>query len=190
MWEKPGLWGLTAVSPIAQEKHLLDAWASSPEIHQRYFGAYCNWTGTLERGDRRMCLERVDRALCFIEAGRVSRASTWSRQAEFLFVLSPEGAGVDCHRTWEALLLGCIPIVKRSAVSELLVRLPALIVEDWEQVRRPMLEDFVSGLSRKTFDYSVLFRDTWTRRIHGLPPSGPLEFSHADFRRAMTRTTG
>ena len=27
------------------------------------------------------------------------------------FVLSPPGHGLDCHRTWEAILLGAIPIV-------------------------------------------------------------------------------
>ena len=190
MWEKPGFWGLTAVSPLAQEHQLLDTWAHSPEPHHRYLAAYCNWTATLDRGDRRACLERVDRSVCFIEAAPVSRASTWSRQAEFLFVLSPEGAGIDCHRTWEALLLGCIPIVKRSLVSELLVRLPAMIVDDWGQVRRETLANFVNDVNRKTFDFAPLFRETWMRRIHGLPRSRTLELSYPDFRRAITRTTG
>ena len=27
------------------------------------------------------------------------------------FVLSPPGNGLDCHRTWEALLMGAVPIV-------------------------------------------------------------------------------
>jgi hypothetical protein len=190
MWEKPGFWGVTAVSPIAQERHLLDTWARSPEANQRYLAAYCNWTTTLDRGDRRTCLEKVDRSVCFTEAASVTRASTWSRQAEFLFVLSPEGAGIDCHRTWEALLLGCVPIVKRSEVSELLVRLPALIVDDWAQVRRDTLENFINEVNQKTFDFAPLFRETWMRRIHRLPPSRPLELSYPDFRRIMTRTTG
>jgi hypothetical protein len=190
MWERPGLWGLTQVSPLAQERQMLDTWARSPEIQHRYLAAYCNWLGTLDRGDRRDCFERIDRSMLFVEKGHIPRASTWSRQAEVLFVVSPEGAGVDCHRTWEALLLGCIPIVKRSLVSELLVRLPVLIVDDWAQVRRETLESFMSDFGRKTFDYSNLFRETWMRKIHGLPPLGPLEFSYADFRRLMTRTTG
>jgi hypothetical protein len=106
------------------------------------------------------------------------------------FVVSPEGAGFDCHRTWEALLLGCIPIVKRSLVTDLLERLPVLIVDEWAQVRRERLQSFLVELGRKTFDYSNLFREVWMRRIHALPPHGPLEFSYADFRRLMTRTTG
>ena len=30
---------------------------------------------------------------------------------KYTFILSPAGIGLDCHRTWEALCLGCIPIV-------------------------------------------------------------------------------
>jgi len=34
------------------------------------------------------------------------------------FTLSPPGNGEDCHRTWEALYLGSIPVVKRSVMTE------------------------------------------------------------------------
>jgi hypothetical protein len=27
------------------------------------------------------------------------------------FVISPPGAGVDCYRTWEALMMGAVPVV-------------------------------------------------------------------------------
>lgn len=30
------------------------------------------------------------------------------------YTLSPEGAGIDCHRTWEALYLGSIPVIDYS----------------------------------------------------------------------------
>ena len=50
------------------------------------------------------------------------------------FVLSPPGNGIDCHRTWEALFLGAIPIVKRSfwPFSEFVVG--ARVVEDWDML--------------------------------------------------------
>jgi hypothetical protein len=31
-----------------------------------------------------------------------------------LFVPSPAGNGLDCHRTWEAMYLGCVPVVLKS----------------------------------------------------------------------------
>jgi hypothetical protein len=174
---------------MAQEHQLLQTWAQSPHLSQRYFAAYCNWTQTLERGDRRSCLEGVDRTICLIETGHIPRASSWARQAECLFVLSPEGVGMDCHRTWEALMLGCIPIVRRSPICELFGELPVLIVEDWADVRRDVLEAYVRDLGARIFDFSTVLRDTWVRRIHGLDPHPPLKLTHADFRRVMTRTT-
>jgi hypothetical protein len=52
----------------------------------------------------------------------------------YAFTLSPPGNGFDCHRTWEALYLGTIPIVKRSPFFEAFPELPALIVDDWREV--------------------------------------------------------
>lgn len=47
------------------------------------------------------------------------------------FVASPEGNGVDCHRTWEAMYLGVVPIVKRNAFIGAFENLPIWIVDDW-----------------------------------------------------------
>ena len=32
------------------------------------------------------------------------------------FCISPPGAGVDCHRIWEAIYVGCIPIVEKDDI--------------------------------------------------------------------------
>lgn len=59
--------------------------------------------------------------------------------SKFKFVLSPPGAGVDCHRTWEALHLGCIPIVEQSSIRELYTDLPILVVDKWEDINEELL---------------------------------------------------
>lgn len=49
-----------------------------------------------------------------------------------VFVLSPQGNGLDCHRTWEALYSGAIPVVTRGTLSETLTNeLPILVTPDW-----------------------------------------------------------
>jgi len=50
------------------------------------------------------------------------------------FVVCPPGNGLDCHRVWEALYLGAIPILKHSAWAEYWNDLPVLIVNDWHEV--------------------------------------------------------
>jgi hypothetical protein len=61
--------------------------------------------------------------------------------ARYKFALSPRGNGIDCHRTWELLLMGVIPIVKRSSIDSLYADLPAvLIVDHWEDLTAERLE--------------------------------------------------
>lgn len=62
------------------------------------------------------------------------RSSLWREKARHAFVISPHGNGLDCHRTWESLVLGCIVIVKRSALDPLYEGLPVVIVEDWNEI--------------------------------------------------------
>lgn len=40
--------------------------------------------------------------------------------------------GEDCYRTWEALVLGCIVIVKKSFLEPLYEGLPIVCVDNWE----------------------------------------------------------
>lgn len=66
---------------------------------------------------------------------RVSQTAIWRRYAEYPFVVSTSGHGIDCHRTWELLYLGAIVITKTSSLDRLYDGLPVIIVEDWEEVR-------------------------------------------------------
>jgi hypothetical protein len=50
------------------------------------------------------------------------------------FVLSPPGNGPDCHRTWEAMYLGAIPVVKESSWPFRHLNLPVHVVSNWENL--------------------------------------------------------
>ena len=48
------------------------------------------------------------------------------------FVISPEGNGIDCHRHYEALMAGCIPIVERNdKLLEKYGNCPILFTDDY-----------------------------------------------------------
>jgi len=75
------------------------------------------------------------------------------------FVASPEGNGIDCHRTWEAIYLGVIPIVKRTVLSEYFydLGLPILLISNWNEV-----DDFdAEYLSRFYAEHSDKFRSMY-----------------------------
>jgi len=57
------------------------------------------------------------------------------------FIISPEGNGVDCHRTWEGLYLKTIPIVDRSLVTDYFSQyFPMVLVDDWKTFNLDQLE--------------------------------------------------
>ena len=53
---------------------------------------------------------------------------------KYRFIISPHGNGLDCHRTWEALALGCYPIIKSSPLDCMFEGLPVIIVNNWNEV--------------------------------------------------------
>ena len=54
----------------------------------------------------------------------------------YMFMASPPGNGADCHRTWEAMYLRIVPIVKRSVMTEYFQQLglPLYLVDDWREL--------------------------------------------------------
>lgn len=54
---------------------------------------------------------------------------------KFKFCISPEGNGIDCYRTWEALYMKTIPICKRSIMIEEFAKIfPIYIIDDWSEL--------------------------------------------------------
>ena len=52
-----------------------------------------------------------------------------------VYVLSPPGNGIDCHRTWEALFLGAIPVVKDIFWPFKNLSLNVVILKDWQDLK-------------------------------------------------------
>lgn len=48
------------------------------------------------------------------------------------YVLSPPGNGPDCHRTWESIYLGAIPIVLASSWPSFRYQVPAIAIDNWD----------------------------------------------------------
>jgi len=120
--------------------------------------------------DRYEAITKIPKHLTFSEKEEVSRIISWNTQVKYAFVVSPFGNGFDCHRTWEALLLGCIPIVKTSGIDILYDDLPVLIVQDWnditEKLLRSTLEDFKKKHEKGNFNYDKLTLNYWMNKIN------------------------
>ena len=87
------------------------------------------------------------------------------QMAQCKFTLSPEGLGPDCYRTWEAFLVGTIPIVRRSCLDPLYEGLPVLIVDNWEDIDEPLLKKSYEEICSKKYDMRRLYTEYWTDKI-------------------------
>jgi hypothetical protein len=161
-------WG-SRKTPHAQEVELMEIRTKSVPFHEREVKIYSNcqflmWT---RYGYQRLeAIQTIPTHLLVLEASKVDRVTTWTNQSRYAFVLSPHGNGLDCHRTWEALNLGCIPIVKTSAIDDLYTDLPVLIVNTWSEVDDDLLTTTVERFRSKTFAYEKLTMSYWTTQIN------------------------
>ena len=89
-----------------------------------------------------------------------------ARMSEFKFIISPPGNGVDCHRTWEALFLNRIPVIKSGPLNRLYADFPVLFVDDWSDLVSMDLENEYLKLKSKT-DRSVITQEYWNDIIKG-----------------------
>jgi hypothetical protein len=114
-----------------------------------------------------------DKPFVILEPRQAPRHVVWERHAEAVFEASPRGNSIDCHRTWEALLLHSIPIVKSTLLDPLYDGLPVAIVQDWSEVTPERLESWLSDFA-PWFDQPPppqLYSKFWIARFHAYKPT-------------------
>jgi hypothetical protein len=91
----------------------------------------------------------------------------WNTISKSVFIISPPGNGIDCHRVWEALYLRCVPIIKDHEAFSQFKHLPILFVNSWEEVTIDFLRSKVSLYldKEKLFDVPLLEIDYWRNII-------------------------
>lgn len=159
-------WG-QAASPAAQEAELDALRATLPPLHDRAPTAFCNWQFASGNPWRAALQDRLDPQAVAYQPTRLPRRETWQANARHLFTISPRGRGMDCHRTWEALAIGSVPIVDDLPIRPLFASLPVLLVRDWAQVTPAWLQAERERILSETFDFAPLLQRFWIVRIAG-----------------------
>jgi hypothetical protein len=86
--------------------------------------------------------------------------------ASSMFVLSPWGWGPDCFRHYEAVALGCIPVVLSDwATNHAMEGLPALILHSWAELNSDLLHRQYTRIHSRAYNLSPLMRDYWHNKL-------------------------
>jgi hypothetical protein len=148
------LWGPLS-SCNDQEKILFMVKKISIPFWHRNIKCYSNFHFTMKSKfgyDRIDARREINTELIYYQEKKLPRPNTWLKQKDYAFVISPHGDGLDCHRTWEALCLGCIPIVKTSLIDKVYDNLPVLIVKDWKDITRELLNSTIIQFKAKSIN--------------------------------------
>lgn len=147
-------WGHTT-SPQEQETELKNLLKTLKPTNQRKKRAYVDFQfyDTMHGSFNRYLECGEDRTLIFeilLDSGLIDygpwmkRSDLWEKKSDYAFSISPHGNGLDCHRTWEDLLLGCIVIVKTSPLDCLYKGLPVVIINEWSEITEENLTTWLT----------------------------------------------
>jgi len=133
-------WGHWPATPAAQEAELEALRREAPPNAERLLRVHADFHFNRHKqqvwGDDRQAVERAleHNPDVQFQTTKLPRSELWLEKTRYAFVVSPHGNGLDCHRTWESLVLGNIVIVKRSSLDPLYQGLPVVIVDDWAEI--------------------------------------------------------
>ena len=160
-------WGDVNKTAKEQETHLLTV---ASLIVNKELKCYSNYRYRVfcrkYTNDRIDSINQVPEELVYYEPQFILRIVSWVKQLHYKFVLSPNGNGLDCHRTYEALALGCYPIIKSCPIDSLFDDLPVLIVKEWSDVTLELLKKTSDDFENKEFKMEKLTLSYWNNLIN------------------------
>jgi len=126
---------------------------------------------------------------------RLNRYEYYTKLSSAMFGLGLPGLGYDCFRNWEFMTMGTIVVLEKGVgLDKTMYRLPALFLEDFDQITPELLrEAYLEALYRvndfeferltQSFWYSVIANVSVTRSVEALWDKFPPSAEDAGFAR-------
>ena len=180
----PHDWG-DHLTPSQQEALLRSIQIDAGPLISKTKQAFSNWHFTIDRGNRKECFSHFPKYRSFYQPEFLARDQSWRLNSTFAFTISPLGNGLDCHRTWEALLLGTIPIVKHSPIDALYQDLPVVILDEWSDFTEERMNSELERATTERFDFRRLDLSYWQQVIRGEEPKASPRMTFEQFRQTI-----
>lgn len=125
---------------------------------------YCNFSLNTHP-NRRNVLEAIQANDTAYLGRRQSYQEYWNEASNFLYIASPRGNGIDCHRTWETLMMGNIPIVEKHPIYDSFGGLPIVQIENWSDLKELKEHDIKSKPFANINSNSPCLMSFWKEKI-------------------------
>ena len=138
-------WGETKKNSVVQETQLKQTYHKFGSQKRELKIFMCNKNNTsknLKRlgyisQDRNDILNSIHNNKYIVSCGTfIPRKDLWKTFCKYNFVLCPAGNGLDTHRLWESLYLGCIAIVQSCSLDPMMEGFPVVIVKDFTNITK------------------------------------------------------
>lgn len=93
---------------------------------------YVNFDVNTNKCERNYCISELNKKGLFM-GDKLPFKEYLEELSKSYFVVSPNGNGIDCHKTWEALYLKTIPIVTNSTNIDFYKDFPIIVINDWSE---------------------------------------------------------
>jgi hypothetical protein len=145
----------------------LKYWAKARPLKKLFYSARFNANTQV---NRKAVIKSLSENGLPVMTDRVSHDIYLSEIAASVFTISPPGNGLDCHRTWEAIYLGSIPVVEDRYFKRFFPTLPCYSVTDWSEVTNQTLGKHLETQDAHShlFDFSPSTLTYWRERIDQL----------------------
>jgi hypothetical protein len=160
-------WGEPTARPAEQECLLRSIASELPAVEYRIPSAYADfaWQQVDYGGRFQIVTSLRDNPRVFLQESFLARRSMWRRRGAFAFVISPQGYGLDCHRTWEALALGHIVLISSSPFDSVYEGLAVVPVTDWSTITADHLAEWLQRYGSLTRQNPRLTSAWWIARM-------------------------
>lgn len=96
------------------------------------------------------------RDLTFNDSFNISTSENYIKNLNsYKYTISPHGYHADCHRHWEAIQCGCIPITIKHPLLEPFSEAPILFLDSWDELTEELLIDKYDEVCRKKWEMAT-----------------------------------
>ena len=170
-------WGEKKKTTLEQEQELIDIYKKYGGKNRLHKIFICNSNNTSKHikklgyvnQDRKDILNDISNNKNITKCqGFIPRNELWKTFCQYKFIICPVGNGLDTHRLWEALYLGCIAIVQSCSLDHMMEGFPVVIIEDFNNITSEDLDTWYKKYYHLTQDKEVRKKyesKYWTDKI-------------------------
>ena len=152
--------------PRANIDYIIKYMNNIPPIKNRDLKCIC--IHRTKKGDREIIDKLKINWKDFIITSKNYRHDSWYKLLQtYPFIICAHGGGIDlCPKIWEALCVGCIPIIKHSSLDDTYDEFPVVYVDSWEKdtITLDKLKNWINEYS-KFFD-NIEIRKKWINKLY------------------------